>query len=74
MIKLKVLTENRAKKRGILGEHGLSLLVETESFKVLFDAGQTDVFSLNAEMDGIDLSLVDAFYQPRALRPYRRCS
>ncbi len=60
MIKLKILAENHAKKRGILGEHGLSLLIEVDGFKVLFDTGQTDVFSLNAEMDGIDLSLVDA--------------
>ncbi|RCX17902.1 7,8-dihydropterin-6-yl-methyl-4-(beta-D-ribofuranosyl)aminobenzene 5'-phosphate synthase [Anaerobacterium chartisolvens] len=60
MIRLKVLAENRAKKRGILGEHGLSLLVETDNFKVLFDAGQTDVFSLNADMESIDLSLADA--------------
>ena len=60
LLKLKVLTENRAKKRGMLGEHGLSLLIETDSLKVLFDTGQTDVFSLNAEMDGVDLSMVDA--------------
>ncbi len=60
MIKLNILAENRAKRRGILGEHGLSILVEIEGYKVLFDTGQTDVFSLNAKMDGIDLSMVDA--------------
>lgn len=60
LIKVNILAENRAKKRGILGEHGLSMLVEVDGYKVLFDAGQTDVFSLNAELDGIDLSMVDA--------------
>lgn len=44
----------------MLAEHGLSLLVEIDSLKVLFDTGQTDIFSLNAEKDGLDLSLVDA--------------
>lgn len=60
MIKFKILTENRAKKRGILGEHGLSILLEIRGFKVLFDTGQTNVFSLNANVEGIDLSAIDA--------------
>lgn len=60
MIKFKILTENRAKKRGILGEHGLSLFIEVDGFKVLFDTGQTDVFLLNAEREGVDISMVDA--------------
>lgn len=60
MIRFKILTENRAKRRGILGEHGLSILLEVNGFKVLFDTGQTDVFSTNAGRDGIDLSSVDA--------------
>lgn len=38
----------------------LSLLIEIDSLKVLFDTGQTDVFFLNAEKDGLDLSLIDA--------------
>ncbi|HEX9061852.1 MAG TPA: MBL fold metallo-hydrolase [Clostridia bacterium] len=60
MIRFKVLTENRAKKRGILGEHGLSILIEINGFEVLFDTGQTNVFSLNAIRDGVNLSAIDA--------------
>lgn len=60
MLKVNILAENRARRRGILAEHGLSILVEYNGFKVLFDVGQTDVFSLNAKTDKIDLSTVDA--------------
>ncbi|MHB8124984.1 MAG: MBL fold metallo-hydrolase [Desulfitobacteriaceae bacterium] len=60
MITMKILVENRARRRGILAEHGLSMLIEYDDFKVLFDVGQTDVFSLNAKTDGIDLATVDA--------------
>lgn len=40
-------------------EHGLSLYIETENKKILFDMGQTDLFAKNAEMMGIDLKTVD---------------
>jgi 7,8-dihydropterin-6-yl-methyl-4-(beta-D-ribofuranosyl)aminobenzene 5'-phosphate synthase len=60
VLKINILAENRARRRGILAEHGLSILVEYNGFKVLFDVGQKDVFSLNAKTDGIDLSTVDA--------------
>lgn len=60
MIKINILTENRAKRRGMLGEHGLSILIEVDGFKVLLDAGQTSVFSFNAEKAGADLATVDA--------------
>ena len=41
-------------------EHGLSLYIELDSgAKVLFDMGQGDLFSRNAEALGIDLSNVD---------------
>ena len=40
-------------------EHGLSLYMETEDRRVLFDMGQTDLFARNAEVLGIDLSSVD---------------
>lgn len=59
-IKLNILTENRAKKMGILGEHGLSILVEVDGYKVLFDTGQTNVFVHNASNLGIDISQIDA--------------
>ncbi|HWQ72542.1 MAG TPA: MBL fold metallo-hydrolase [Desulfitobacteriaceae bacterium] len=60
MLKINILSENRAGRKEILAEHGLSILVEYNGFKVLFDAGQKDVFSLNAQTDDIDLAAVDA--------------
>ncbi len=53
------LAENTSVGKGISAEHGLSLFIETEGRRILFDAGQTDLFARNAELLGIDLSLVD---------------
>jgi len=47
-------------RRGLRGEHGLSLHIETDSSKLLFDAGQGDAFIGNARGLGIDLSSLDA--------------
>lgn len=63
-MKWTVLVENTVQKRGILAEHGLSVLVETADRRILFDAGQTDVFLKNAlllklsldDLDGVVLS------------------
>lgn len=63
-MKISILTENTVYKRGFIGEHGLSLLIETEGKRFLFDTGQTRVFVRNAttlkenltELDGIVLS------------------
>lgn len=59
-MKLTVLTENTANKRGMLAEHGLSVLVEAGGKKLLFDTGQSDVFLKNARALGADLTDVDA--------------
>ena len=40
-------------------EHGLSLYIETEKHKLLFDTGQSDGLSRNAKRLGIDLQTVD---------------
>lgn len=58
-MKIHILTDNRAKKRGILAEHGLSLLVEHEGTSILFDTGQTDVFLKNASAMGADPGKAD---------------
>jgi len=50
-----VLTENTVYKRGLLGEHGLSMLLETGGKSYLFDTGQTDVFLRNADKMKLDL-------------------
>lgn len=58
-MKISVLTDDKAKKRGFLGEHGLSLYIEYEKQTVLFDTGQSDVFRLNARTMGLPLDKVD---------------
>lgn len=45
---------------GLDGEHGLSVLVESEAGTVLFDTGETDLFVTNAESMGVDLSATGA--------------
>lgn len=58
-MKITALTENTSINENIGAEHGLSLYIETNGQKVLFDMGQTDMFERNAKMLGIDLSEVD---------------
>ena len=53
------LLENTAASPAVSSEHGLSLLVETASRRILFDMGQTDLFARNASALGIDLMTVD---------------
>ena len=59
-MRLTVLTENTANRRGMLAEHGLSVLVETGGKRILFDTGQSDVFLKNARTLGISLKNLDA--------------
>ncbi len=54
------LVENTASGRGLLGEHGLSFLLETDSHRVLFDTGQGFVLRHNAEQLGMSLQRLDA--------------
>ena len=58
-MKLTVLTENTACRDSLTPEHGLSLYIETETARILFDAGQSCAFAHNAEMLGVDLRSVD---------------
>lgn len=57
-MKVTVLSENTGTK-GLITEHGLSLYIETDRHKILFDFGSSDAFYKNAEKLGIDLGLVD---------------
>ncbi len=59
MMKVTILTENTVYKRGLLGEHGLSLLIDTGRRRYLFDTGQSRVFLHNALKLGIDLKGLD---------------
>lgn len=55
-MKIVVLTENTVYRQGILAEHGLSLYIEENEKRYLFDTGQSGVFLQNAKKQGIDLS------------------
>ncbi len=54
------LMDDYCPRRGLVGEHGLSFLVEAGGKRILFDAGQDGAFMRNAEALGIDLSSLDA--------------
>jgi len=56
---VRVLMENTAENPLLAAEHGLSLYIETDHHKILFDAGQSDAFEGNAARMGVDLSAVD---------------
>lgn len=59
MVKLQVLIENTTSDPELHSEHGLSLYIETDHHKILFDSGQSGKFADNAAKMGIDLSAVD---------------
>lgn len=58
-MRIVTLIENTAAREDLTAEHGLSLYIETENHRILFDAGQSDAFAANAEKLGIDLKKVD---------------
>ncbi len=58
-MRITVLLENTAGSDRVTAEHGLSLFIETESAKILFDMGQTDAFAANAEALGVDPASAD---------------
>ena len=58
-MKWTVLSDNRTNQDQLQTEHGLSILLETEKYRILLDTGASDVFIRNAERLGIDLSTVD---------------
>ncbi len=57
--KITTLVENAIYGRGLQAEHGLSLLIETGKYKILFDTGQSDLFIRNAKLLNIDITDVD---------------
>ena len=55
-LSITILTDNQVYRgEGLLAEHGLSLLVETEGHKLLFDSGQSEVCLKNAARLGADV-------------------
>ena len=55
-----VLVDDVCSRRGLRGEHGLSLLVEHGESRLLYDVGQSGLFLENARARGMDLATVDA--------------
>ncbi len=59
-MKLNILTENSAKRDShLLAEHGLSIYIECDNLRLIFDTGYTDIYLKYAEKMGIDLSKID---------------
>lgn len=58
--RLTVLVENTATGRGLLGEHGLAYLIETDQSRILFDTGQGLALLHNAKQLGVSLQNLDA--------------
>jgi 7,8-dihydropterin-6-yl-methyl-4-(beta-D-ribofuranosyl)aminobenzene 5'-phosphate synthase len=59
-MKIITLIENLVYKKSLVAEHGLSLYVETEHRKILFDTGQSGNFMKNAQELGVEIKDIDA--------------
>lgn len=60
MLRVTALVENRpGLHHGLRCEHGLSLYIEKDGNRLLFDTGQSDAFLHNAGRMGVDLSKVE---------------
>jgi 7,8-dihydropterin-6-yl-methyl-4-(beta-D-ribofuranosyl)aminobenzene 5'-phosphate synthase len=55
-VRLLVLTEDTAASKELQPEHGLSLWIEVDGRRILFDTGQGPALVHNAEVLGVDLS------------------
>lgn len=59
-VKITTLTENTVPmSKGLIGEHGISFLIETDSNKILFDTGQGLALINNAMVLGVDLKKIN---------------
>ena len=58
-IQITTLSENTASRMGLLAEWGISILIEADNHKILFDTGQSFSAAYNAIALGIDLSQID---------------
>jgi len=56
---IKTLIENRSISEDYEAEHGLSLYIESNGKKILFDAGESDKFIKNADKMGVDIEDID---------------
>ena len=58
-IQITTLSENTASDEGLIAEWGLSILVEADDHKILFDTGLSFSAAYNAPTLGVDLSQID---------------
>jgi len=58
-MKFAFLIENKTDRDGIVAEHGLSIYIEAQGRKILFDTGASDLFIKNAEKMNVDLAAVE---------------
>jgi 7,8-dihydropterin-6-yl-methyl-4-(beta-D-ribofuranosyl)aminobenzene 5'-phosphate synthase len=56
---IKVLVENTAVSGEFGSEHGLSLYIEANGKKILFDTGRGELFLANATKLNVDIASVD---------------
>lgn len=61
-MKLIVLSDNNKLTPDYESEHGLSVYLEKDGIRYLFDTGASDLFIRNAERAGVDLSKVDYLF------------
>ncbi len=59
MLQITTLSENTAGLGNLLGERGLSILIETDGLSILFDTGRSISASHNANLLDIDLSRIN---------------
>lgn len=56
---VRTLVEDTKTATGLGSEHGLSLHIETNGYKILFDVGASDLFLRNANEMNVSVSDVD---------------
>ena len=59
-LRVTALADNSVAAPDLLAEHGLSLLIEADDRRILFDTGQGKVLAANAPALGVPLSPLDA--------------
>lgn len=56
---IKMLLENTAVSEDFCSEHGLSIYIESNNSKIIFDVGASDLFLKNAKNMNVDISNID---------------
>lgn len=58
-MKIHILVDDKVRRQGFVAEHGLSILIEVNNLKILFDLGATDIFQKNAHHKKLGLDNLD---------------